>query len=763
MIAKRIPRRAGTSSTARLVRYMVAAQGGIEPDTWKRTADYILDNRNTTTQGEKVASYRVTNCGTDDPGDATALIQATQAKNTRSKTDKTYHLVYSFPPGEQPPIEVLHAIEDELCAAIGYADHQRVSAVHNDTDHLHVHVAINKVHPTRLNNVEPYYDKARLMEASERLEIKYGLQRTNHGIEEKRNAQTIRLGPDQQRDTRFRAYLRKSYDLSFGEPPEAKTLNGLRKLSGSRMAGPALRATVLLPGHARPGVGQGGGEPTNSVRWPGDGVGENARGAGGQRVGGKAGDMEAHAGVETLTGYVARELAPELRQANTWQEIHQAAEAHGLVVKLRGAGLVIGDPGLDLWTKASSCARDLSLKSLTGRVGPFEPPAGLSQQATGAKPSQEPPEGARGARKGKGEGYKPSPLHQGSTADLFAQYQRERAAAQEARAAAREKFAAEQKKYGEELAAWHKEQRAALRRSTHLGRGEKKAAYQKLAEQRREDWAAKRAATDAGRKAASSASPLPTWQAFLEGAAAKGDLTALAALRSRQGRQARLAFDLLTAEDAASARHVVFHELQPRMKRNGEQVYNVRDGGQVTDRKADVRVDQLTAGAAFLALSLAGDRFEGRDLVVQGSAEFKDQVVWLAGTRQLAVTFSDPAMEAERARLAAIRQKEDQQSPAQTTDALQAFVASRNAQRDKISSITYHRPWTPADAGPVEYQGRRKLSDGAEVVLLKRGEEMLVKPVTTAQAAKASTWKVGQQITTDNRGRFVTDSQGVKR
>jgi len=132
---------------SRIVRYMIAAQGGIEPESWQRTADYILDTKGATTQGEKVSSYRVTNCGTDDPGDATALIQATQAKNTRSKSDKTYHLVYSFPPGERPPLDVLHAIEDELCAAIGYADHQRISAVHIDTDHLHVHVAINKVHP----------------------------------------------------------------------------------------------------------------------------------------------------------------------------------------------------------------------------------------------------------------------------------------------------------------------------------------------------------------------------------------------------------------------------------------------------------------------------------------------------------------------------------------------------------------------------------------------------------------------------------------
>ncbi len=30
---------------------------------------------------------------------------------------------------------------------MGYADHQRVSAVHYDTDNVHIHIAINKIHP----------------------------------------------------------------------------------------------------------------------------------------------------------------------------------------------------------------------------------------------------------------------------------------------------------------------------------------------------------------------------------------------------------------------------------------------------------------------------------------------------------------------------------------------------------------------------------------------------------------------------------------
>ena len=105
MIAKRVPRNKATSSAARLAKYMVAAKGSIDPQSWARTADYVLDTGTKTGKGERVASYRGTNCGTDDPAQATILIEATQKANTRSKADKTYHLVYSFPPGETPPLD----------------------------------------------------------------------------------------------------------------------------------------------------------------------------------------------------------------------------------------------------------------------------------------------------------------------------------------------------------------------------------------------------------------------------------------------------------------------------------------------------------------------------------------------------------------------------------------------------------------------------------------------------------------------------------
>ena len=188
MIAKRVARKRGRDGFDPIARYILGQKPAPRAETsaaangevWQRTADYILDPR----LGGRVGAVRVSNCASTEVGDAIQEIQATQALNTRAKGNKTYHLVVSFPPGETPTEEQLRDIEDELCRSIGLGDHQRISAVHTDTDHLHIHIAINKVHPATRRCVDPAFDKRKLMATCERLEIKHGLTRTNHGEEQ---------------------------------------------------------------------------------------------------------------------------------------------------------------------------------------------------------------------------------------------------------------------------------------------------------------------------------------------------------------------------------------------------------------------------------------------------------------------------------------------------------------------------------------------------------------------------------------------------
>lgn len=596
MIAHRINRERKASSPARLIKYMVAAKGGINPTSWERTADYILDSANGTTEGEKVASYRVTNCGTDDPADAAILIQATQAANTRSKAEKTYHFVYSFPPGEQPDLETLHAIEDELCAAIGLDEHQRVSAVHIDTDNLHVHVAINKVHPTGLQNIEPYYDQFRLMEACERLEVEHGLQRTFHGLEAKQRHQNrdIELLPakaPEQRDSLFREHLRNAYDLSISEPPEAKTLNGLRKLSDTRLQRKSADKA----------------EPV--------------------RTSAKVASVEAQSGIETLTGYAARELAPAMRQATSWQELHDAAAEHGLEVRQRGAGLVIGEPDLGIWAKASNVGRDLSMKALTDRLGPFQP----SERQAEAKANR--------------KRYEPRPRRPDNptTAGLFNHYQRERQAAILTRRQGLDQIKRESAAFNAQVRQWSQTERMLLKVA---GKGPtKRLMYGTIKQQADASRQKNRQSADARRQALFKRTTMPTWADWLTQQAERGNSEALAVLRDREERTRRWNGELLTADRADKAKAVVLDKLKPKARKDGTVAYSTIDGGMVIDRKTHVQAQKATTGAALVALELASKRFEGQALIVEGTDEFRLEVAQLAGMHGLKVTFTDPAME----------------------------------------------------------------------------------------------------------------------
>ena len=113
-------------------------------------------------------------------------------------------------------------------------------------------------------------------------------------------------------------------------------------------------------------------------------------------------------------------------------------------------------------------------------------------------------------------------------------------------------------------------------------------------------------------------------------------------------RRTQMEAQLLQAQDAGEARHIVYQHLRPTVRRDGRVIYRVADGGVVSDDARTVRVSQVTAGAAFLALSLAADRFGHRPLVVQGTSEFRTQVAILAGVERLNVTFADGALERQR-------------------------------------------------------------------------------------------------------------------
>ena len=535
MIAKRVHRVRG-GSFKRLGRYIVK----LEVAKWQRTANYILD---TLGAGKRAANIRISNCQAEELEEALAEITATQTRNRRAKGERTYHLVVSFPEGERPRLDQLRDIEDELCAAIGLGAHQRLSAIHTDTAHLHIHVAINQIHPQTFACIEPWYDKAKLMASCERLEIKHGLQRTSHGASQR-------------------------------------------------------------------------------------------------RVAGRAGDMEAHSGEASFAGWIKREVLPSLTglldDGGDWPALHQALAAHGLLIRERGAGLIIAEAKSRWRVKASSIDRRLSCQSLAKRWGPFLPAAPLS-----VTPQQ--------------SAYRKAPLKRSAGIDaLYIAYQRQRPEALARRTAVFRKFYQEEARRREELQRWSREAIARIRRQDRLTRGmrktalarhraEKAALQNQLQEQSRRDWRALRGLY-----------PTFNWQGFLQAAADAGHAEAALALRGREGRFVRAIAVIHPGNADWQASPITRRQFRPQ-NQNRHVTYRTGDGGRIIDHGEVIDLPSDTREAVLLAFSILAARFPGQAIALKGDDAFTAKAIEIAALEKPEVRFADPAHEAQRQSLAAAK------------------------------------------------------------------------------------------------------------
>jgi hypothetical protein len=98
------------------------------------------------------------------------------AQNTRAGNNRTYHLVISLHPEDRSLTmkELRHVVEN-LVDTLGFSEHQYVAARHNDKDHEHVHVAINKIHPDTIRIHSPAWDHQKLFAAGRALEAELDL------------------------------------------------------------------------------------------------------------------------------------------------------------------------------------------------------------------------------------------------------------------------------------------------------------------------------------------------------------------------------------------------------------------------------------------------------------------------------------------------------------------------------------------------------------------------------------------------------------
>lgn len=532
MIAKRVTKKVNTSSISVLAGYIVGLPETRQPQDWPPLINYITD---AVSDGARVDFVRVTNLPSDELRDAVLAMMITQDMNTRSKTDKTYHMIFSFPHGEKPSREILNDIEDNLVASIGLKEHQRISAAHDDKEHYHVHVAINKVHPKIYRNIEPFYDKNALMRTCTELEKKHSLMITNHG--ELAQAQ---------------AYNREA---NYDSQSNIQSLHS----------------------------------------W----INTNAK----------------------------EQLIEAFETSKSWGEFHSKANEFGLEFKLRGAGIVIKAVGQEVAVKASSIGRGLSFKSLTNKFGEFNAQTQAPQKGIAIQT------------------YTKSPkIEKAASAALFAQFQAQRVDAIAKRRDAKEELRNNRETAAQVIKTAFETKRTLIKNNRLLGRINKKLGYQKLALERAQVWQIHKNTFVTEKKEIEKAIPLPTWSEFLQTEVKNGNDKALEVLRANERNKDRFSSNILDCENITKAKNIILKDMKPIVRKNGDIIYFAKDGGKVLDNGKAVNVEAVSTGAAFLALSLAQEKFEGKALRIKGSDAFKREIIMVAASKELGIRFADKAM-----------------------------------------------------------------------------------------------------------------------
>ena len=507
------------------------AMKSVKKSDFASLVKYISDDQD---KNERVVYTAAANCQSTDLNAAVIEVTAVQGMNTRAESDKTYHLILSFRAGERPDDNALKEIESEICEGLGYAEHQRVSAVHHDTDNLHIHIAINKIHPTRLIIHNSYNDHKMLGKLCESLEVKHGLERDNH--------QAMRVGSEN-----------------------------------------------------------------------------------------RALDMEHHAGVESLLGWIKRECLGHLQAATSWADMHRILQDHGLELRERGNGLVISNQD-GLMVKASSVAREFSKGKLEVRFGEFK----SSDRLIGDSP---------------GKKYEARPVRSRiDTTLLFGCYKNE----QQGRSANRTKEWKNAMAKRDRLISEVKIKAKLKRATTRLvggSRAEKKLIYSMTSQSVRSEISKINEQYTQDRKLILNQFKPIQWADWLRREALKGDKEALEALRARDVAQG-LKGNTVAASGGERKKTGVKAD-QDGITKKGTIIYRVGESA-VRDDGDKLKVSRGATGEGLVAaLQLAMERY-GNRITVNGTDEFKSKIVQAAVVANLQITFADAVLERQRQSLSSV-------------------------------------------------------------------------------------------------------------
>ena len=355
-------------------------------------------------RGEKCIYANARNFITDTPDGQAAEMIALAEESVRSK-DPIVHYVLSWPDGEEPRPDQVDAAVDIYLNELGVPAHQVVYGLHADTDNIHLHIVINRVHPDTCKCIDigNGFDIETAHRAIARIEHAQGWrpeQRGRYRVGDDGKVERRPAGPGPSDPPGQRAAHQAETAQPLDEPSalrmairtgapilqRAQSWEQLhRELAevGMRYEKTGSGATVFVAGMAfkasqvdrqaslfklqtrlgeyEPGPGQP--RPVNPRTAAPDGP---------KRPDQRQVDREHRTGEKSALRIAIESGAPILRGARSWEQLHRELAEVGLQYEKTGGGAVVfvGDIGV----KASSVYRQGSLSKLKKRLGEYVPP-----------------------------------------------------------------------------------------------------------------------------------------------------------------------------------------------------------------------------------------------------------------------------------------------------------------------------------------------------------------------------------------------------
>ena len=138
---------------------------------------HYLANGRSGNEPERVAWSASRNLPTAEPELAGKIMRATASQNLRV-TQPGYHVALSFDPGDAVDRATMERVADRTIAALGLTGHQALIVCHQDRDHPHMHLLINRVHPETGHVWNRWQDRAVIQKVLREEEIALGLRVT---------------------------------------------------------------------------------------------------------------------------------------------------------------------------------------------------------------------------------------------------------------------------------------------------------------------------------------------------------------------------------------------------------------------------------------------------------------------------------------------------------------------------------------------------------------------------------------------------------